>query len=542
MATLTATAQIVPSNAPARPRALASTGPALSGKLRTILAPKPRVIPSPPSDASFQTRIPIRKKREHSEVALDENETSGDVRQAHIRQRCDSGSSVRTVLPRTRTNSQESVRTIKLKAETLAIPRASLSLKASPTVPAPPLVKSLSEPPRATLSRPDRASALANIARTASALRRTTYHNKAGDDEANTLSFPSDIASIPVARVRTGMDKTRLSVARDQSPPVAANKLGKSLKRTKSRRDLLVEKDYDHLDRLCKTSVSVEVYEAQVDAALSEIRRAKEAHRELLDDEDEEIVQKVVRDVVADPDVAAEAEALRRSPRGRIVMDDLEEIPDVFSDEEEDSRAWLGERAPSVPPFARWEAHERFDVIVKPMNKHSTMWDVDFEDTYAWQGLLVVTDAKPYTGIPPRLPMLDIDLEWRTIDTRARTLRSDSEPEYAAHYEGAALPGTQILAQMKPTRGIYTQPVWTFLQPDWPGAGAGGAWALRFWVPVPMHLFRGRDVRRFVVDARVVFGGGGCEDTAGVGHSERVDVTIEHLRRERDMKITAVKE
>ncbi|KAH9837654.1 uncharacterized protein C8Q71DRAFT_898006 [Rhodofomes roseus] len=128
--------------------------------------------------------------------------------------------------------------------------------------------------------------------------------------------------------IEVGGKRTRKVNARDGDEDVEVE--GKSLKHTKLCRGLLVEKDYVHLDRLCKTSVSVKVYEAQVGAAFSEIRRAKEAHRELLDDEDEEIVQKVVRDAVADPDVAAEAEALRRSPRGRIVMDDLEEILDVF--------------------------------------------------------------------------------------------------------------------------------------------------------------------------------------------------------------------
>ena len=159
-------------------------------------------------------------------------------------------------------------------------------------------------------------------------------------------------------------------------------------------------------------------------------------------------------------------------------------------------------------------------------------------DTYAWQGVLYVKDSQLHPDGRPPLPVLDIDVEWRTVDACTRTLRSDGEPEYAVRFEGAALPGTQILKQMNPARGICTQPMWRYVPPRvrlGGGGYVGGAWALSFWVPVPMRLFRGRDVRRFVLDARVMFVEWGV--CTGVGHSERVDVTIEHLRRERDMKI-----
>ena len=152
-------------------------------------------------------------------------------------------------------------------------------------------------------------------------------------------------------------------------------------------------------------------------------------------------------------------------------------------------------------------------------------------DTYAWPGVLYVEDAQPHAGGRPPLPVVDIDIAWRTVDACTRT----PEAEYAAHFEGAVLPGARILAQMDPARGICTQPVWRYVPPS--RVAGGGAWALSFWVPVPMRLFKGRDVRRFVLDARVMYVEGGV--CAGVGQAERVDVTIEHLRRERDMRIAA---
>ncbi|KAI0724747.1 hypothetical protein C8Q72DRAFT_889603 [Fomitopsis betulina] len=503
---------VVPSTCP-------KLGPITRSSLRNIIAPKPRTTTST-ADTAFPTRIPIRKKRDHDEIAPDENDSVCNVRQARLRQRCDSGSSVRT-LTRARTPNEEGVRPRTSSQESVRTIRNVSVLKSAATPPA--LAKACSEPVHGTLSREERVSAIASISRTAAALRRTTGCNKTiREGGVNTLCFPSDAAAIPVART------SQKRVARElEATPVMPLRC---LRRTQSHRELIneSEKHYDRLDKICEASV--EVYEAQVDEMLDEIRRAKAA----LNEEDEAVVRQVVNDIIKDPEVAAEAEALALSPKGRIIMDDLEEIPDMFSDEEDDLKVHSCEPALVIP---RLKSSERFEVVIKPTSKHTTMWDVNFEDTYAWQGVLYVKDLHPHPDGHPPLPVVDIDIEWRTVDACARTLRSDGEPEYTAHFDGVALPGTQILAQMNPSRGICTQPMWKYVPPPLSRAGAGGAWTLRFWVPVPMHLFRGRDVRRFVLDARVMFAEWGM--CTGVGHSERVAVTIEHLRRERDMKIAA---
>lgn len=397
MTAVTSRPPVVPSSTPTSTRT--KVRPIIRGNLRSLIAPKPRLSASQithAADTSFPTRIPIRKKREHAEVALDENDAA-DARGARIRQRCDSGSSVRTVtIPRvrtssrervapigpiappgirSRTSSQESVRTIR---NLPVSPRKAGATPPTPA-PAPALAKSCSEPVHGTLTRSERVSAIASITRTAAALRRTTECNKTvREGGANTLRFPSEVAAVPVARRQTDLAKIRAACeAEAEAPPVRPVK---SLRRTESHRKLQVdesEKDYDHLDEICDKT-SVEVYEAKVDEVLDEIRQAKEALNEV----DEAIVQKVVNDIVEDPEVAAEAEALARSPKGRIVMDDLEEIPDMFSDEEEekDSKSQCDEPAPSVasPTYPDW-MHERFEVSIKPMHRHATMWDINFE-------------------------------------------------------------------------------------------------------------------------------------------------------------------
>ena len=419
MATVASRPPVIPSNAPTRP----GLRPIIRGNLRSILAPKPRLssststptsaltspLPSQPqtSDTAFPTRIPIRKKREHAEVARDELEnTDADARGARLRQRCDSGSSTRTItvpIPRARkesrervapiapiarppsvrprTNSQESVRTLR------NVPVATRKAPPAPT-PVPTLAKSCSEPVHGTLSRSERVSAIASITKTAEALRRSTGSDRSNlktsrEREANTQRFPSEVATAPVAQKpsRTELACTRLAAPAPESGASPGRPLAKSLRRTQSSRKLLVDEseDYDRLDKIC-SATSVEVYEAKVDEVLDEIRRAKEA----LNEADEAIVRSVVGEIVEDPEVAAEAQALARSPKGRIIMDDLQEIPDMFSDEEEekDSKPDVqrDEPAPSSssPIYPDW-MYERFEVSIKPMHKHTTMWDVDFE-------------------------------------------------------------------------------------------------------------------------------------------------------------------
>lgn len=377
MTSVSSRTPVVPSNAPTRPK----LGPITRGSLRSIIAPKPRLTTAT-ADAAFPTRIPIRKKRDHGEIAPDENDSARDARQAHLRQRCDSGSSVRTLTrerttsqdsiapgARPRTSSQESVRTIK----NIPVSKAAACGATPPGAPA--LAKSCGEPVHGTLSRSERVSAIASITRTAAALRRTTDCNKAiREGGVNTLRFPSDATAVPVARTRADLAQERIIRKPDATPERPA----KSLRRTQSHRKLFVdesEKDCDRLDKVCEAS-PVEAYEAQVDEVLDEIRRAKAA----LDEEEEAVVRQVVNDIIEDPEVAAEAEALARSPKGRIIMDDLEEIPDMFSDEEDDPKAQPGEPAQTIPsPTSPDWMFERFDVMIKPTSKHTTMWDVNYE-------------------------------------------------------------------------------------------------------------------------------------------------------------------
>lgn len=66
---------------------------------------------------------------------------------------------------------------------------------------------------------------------------------------------------------------------------------------------------------------------------------------------------------------------------------------------------------------------------------------------------------------------------------------------------------------------------------------SGRGWRLRFWVPVPAHLFLKKETRIFAVSAKVYMvpdgAGGGDIDYGFI--ASRTEMTVSHLRSEREM-------
>ncbi|KZT00912.1 uncharacterized protein LAESUDRAFT_731847 [Laetiporus sulphureus 93-53] len=178
----------------------------------------------------------------------------------------------------------------------------------------------------------------------------------------------------------------------------------------------------------------------------------------------------------------------------------------------------------------------RYDMTIAPKCKHIEMWDISLDRTYAWPGMIVIQDTQPCgQRTIPRMPVKDVEIDWRTVEGRYTLALEDADvpPEYACRTEGAALPEKDIVSAMDPTQGICTEPGWSYVGPEFPGAGVGGAWVMKFWVPVPMSLFEWRECWQFQVRAKVRFGN--WERMEWVGHSGPVNVMVEHLRREREM-------
>ncbi|KAH9910138.1 uncharacterized protein B0H18DRAFT_520800 [Fomitopsis serialis] len=210
------------------------------------------------------------------------------------------------------------------------------------------------------------------------------------------------------------------------------------------------------------------------------------------------------------------------------------EIVDLISDEDEAAR--------SLNSFARsalgcLQLHERFEVSIKLETKHIVMWDVDINHTYALEGVLYVKDAKAQTADLPLLPVESLSIDWHTVDSCRRIPNMTDDVIYATSFLGGLLVRHEVIRRMNPVNGIYTAVSWEWIPPGIPGTCVGGGWALRFWVPIPMWIFKGRDVASSLVSASVVFRDGDSDYTF-TAEAGTMNVTIEHLMRGRDMKVS----
>lgn len=129
-------------------------------------------------------------------------------------------------------------------------------------------------------------------------------------------------------------------------------------------------------------------------------------------------------------------------------------------------------------------------------------------------------------------------IDWCTVDSCGRAPRITDDTIYSTSFRGRAslLTRPQVIGHLNPANGIHTDISWTWIAPCYPGTGPGGGWALRFWVPIPMWIFNGRDVARSLVRASIVFHDG--TDCMWTAYSNTANVTIEHLRRGRDMRVS----
>ncbi|KAH9921631.1 uncharacterized protein B0H18DRAFT_1105890 [Fomitopsis serialis] len=199
-------------------------------------------------------------------------------------------------------------------------------------------------------------------------------------------------------------------------------------------------------------------------------------------------------------------------------------IVDLIAAEEEAAKS-LNLIGPSA--FGGVRLHQRFEVSIRMKTKHIVMWDVDLNQTYALEGLLYVKDAKAQTTDFPLSSVDSISIDWHTVDSCQRVPSMADDTIYATSFRGG----------VAPLLGRPEDVSWEWIAPSVPGTGLGGGWALRFWVPVPMWIFKGRDVARSLVSASVVFRDGDDNDTF-TADAGTVDVTIEHRMCARDMNVS----
>ena len=148
--------------------------------------------------------------------------------------------------------------------------------------------------------------------------------------------------------------------------------------------------------------------------------------------------------------------------------------------------------------------------------------------TYAWTGLLVITDLKGDSGFPIK----SIAIECSTHAYEGRfSLESNALPVYSTAYVGSTMRRREAASlgqDFDPELGIVLEKSWS-RNPDMPNQ-----WYVRFWVPVPMDLFRTRETRMFRLQARVDV----WDSDAGTVTSSSSGITlgdVTHLRKQKDM-------
>lgn len=187
------------------------------------------------------------------------------------------------------------------------------------------------------------------------------------------------------------------------------------------------------------------------------------------------------------------------------------------------------------------------------MSLHGEYLRQAFSDVFIWSGLLCITDKefKP-TGFELRVPVKNIDIEFRSVDDNAKMQRVNGQPsqaedpagrppaEFSVFYNGHSAPQSRVKNELAEHRGICIESAWRTgpfsslssdldIQPP-----AGTSYALKFYVPIPARLFTtGRESRYFNIKSKVIMGDYNLQPIPACSGIQKV--LIEHLRREKHM-------
>lgn len=172
---------------------------------------------------------------------------------------------------------------------------------------------------------------------------------------------------------------------------------------------------------------------------------------------------------------------------------------------------------------------------------HFEVWDMLDNGHVHWpaQINLIVKDSARWALKPLTLPDIRmLDIQCCTKEKFSLYSEFDSEALHTVYYTGARLQDDRG----KPLPLIYENGI--TIEPEWvrsygktigkqSGRGIGigkRGWYLKLWVPIPMHLFKKRETRTFILHASVWVGDdeGGCVES-------NAEMTVSHLRREREM-------
>ena len=148
---------------------------------------------------------------------------------------------------------------------------------------------------------------------------------------------------------------------------------------------------------------------------------------------------------------------------------------------------------------------------------------------HAWPGILILTDHEASVRLPP-IHALEVECATHAYEGRFST-ETNALPVFSTRFQGAAFSKKQLAQAQKvfdPTLGII-------MQADWSDAQVRkNQWYIKFWVPIPVSLFRKKDTRMFRLRASVTAVDDRMWKKVTV-YSGTVVADVSHLRKHKDM-------
>jgi len=194
-------------------------------------------------------------------------------------------------------------------------------------------------------------------------------------------------------------------------------------------------------------------------------------------------------------------------------------------DRESQSPSYAVAAAPAAAPRA---SLDRFDLRIAPVKMHTELWDLPDDSLYAWPGILVLTDNETSVRFPP-IHAVEIECATHAYEGRFST-ETNALPVFSTRFQGATFSKKELAeAQLfDPSLGVITQEGWSDAQVR------KNQWYIKFWVPIPVSLFRKKETRMFRLKASVSAVDDRMWKKVTV-FSGSVVADISHLRKHKDM-------
>lgn len=190
------------------------------------------------------------------------------------------------------------------------------------------------------------------------------------------------------------------------------------------------------------------------------------------------------------------------------------------------SSPYVAAAAPGPAPRA---SLDRFDLRVAPTKVHTELWDLADDSLYAWPGILVLTDNEASVDFPP-IHAVEIECATHAYEGRFST-ETNAVPVFSTCYRGVGLSKKELVDSQK----VFDPSLGIVMQEDWSDAQVRrNQWYVKFWVPVPISLFRKKDSRMFRLRASVSVVDDRMWKKVTV-RSGTVVADISHLRKHKDM-------